>query len=55
MRCKRNRKNWIAIKLDLKKAYNRVNWDFIGTSLLVAGILEFLQKVIMSDIFSSFM
>ncbi|KAA3486895.1 Retrovirus-related Pol polyprotein LINE-1 [Gossypium australe] len=44
MRCKRNGKNWMAIKLDLEKAYDRVSWDFIRASLEVVGVPEFLRK-----------
>ncbi|KAA3465508.1 LINE-1 reverse transcriptase isogeny [Gossypium australe] len=53
MRRKRKGKNWMAIKLDLEKAYSRVSWEFIATSLSAIGIPIFLQKVIMSAISSS--
>ncbi|KAA3459207.1 reverse transcriptase [Gossypium australe] len=55
MRCKRNGKNWMAIKLDLEKAYGRVSWDFISASLEAVGVPEFLRKAIMSAISSSSM
>ncbi|KAA3464882.1 LINE-1 reverse transcriptase isogeny [Gossypium australe] len=55
IRCKRNGKNWVAIKLDLEKAYDRVNWEFINAFLMAVGVPEFLRKVIMSAISSSSM
>ncbi|KAH1097249.1 hypothetical protein J1N35_014170 [Gossypium stocksii] len=50
MRCKRKWRNWMAVKLDLEKAYDRISWDFISISL--AGIPFFLRRVIMSAITS---
>ncbi|KAH1039445.1 hypothetical protein J1N35_041188, partial [Gossypium stocksii] len=47
---KKGGKNWIAIKLDLEKAYDRTSWDFIDATLVAAGIPEFLRKVIVGAI-----
>ncbi|KAA3469259.1 LINE-1 reverse transcriptase isogeny [Gossypium australe] len=55
MRNKQRGKNWMVIKLDLEKAYDRVSWKFIEVSLVAAGIPEKLRKVIMSSISSSTM
>ncbi|KAA3463577.1 LINE-1 reverse transcriptase isogeny [Gossypium australe] len=55
MRCNRKGRQWMAIKLDLEKAYDRVSWEFINTSLTAAGIPLFLRNVIMSAISSSTM
>ncbi|KAA3465252.1 LINE-1 reverse transcriptase isogeny [Gossypium australe] len=55
MHSKRNGKNWMAIKLDLEKAYDRVSWEFIRASLEAVGVPEFLKEVIMSVISSSSM
>ncbi|KAA3478810.1 Beta-glucosidase 46 [Gossypium australe] len=55
MRCKKNGKSWMAIKLDLEKAYDRVSWEFINVSLVAAGVPEFLRRVILSAISSSSM
>ncbi|KAA3459823.1 Retrovirus-related Pol polyprotein LINE-1 [Gossypium australe] len=55
MRSRKAGRNWMAIKLDLKKAYDRISWDFIDASLVAAGIPEFLRKVIMDAISSSTM
>ncbi|KAH1073650.1 hypothetical protein J1N35_025978 [Gossypium stocksii] len=46
---------WMTIKIDLEKAYDRVRWDFINTSLQVADIPTFLINVIMSSISNSSM
>ncbi|KAK5811863.1 hypothetical protein PVK06_027242 [Gossypium arboreum] len=40
-------RNWMAIKLDLEKTYDRISWDFIDMSLVAAGIPEFLRKGIL--------
>ncbi|KAK5792155.1 hypothetical protein PVK06_033269 [Gossypium arboreum] len=50
----KNRK-WMGNKIDLEKAYDRVRWDFIGSSLQAAGIPIFLRNVIMSTISTSTM
>ncbi|MBA0688488.1 hypothetical protein Goari_006272 [Gossypium aridum] len=34
----------MVIKLDLEKVYDRVSWDFIGTSLQAARISDFLRS-----------
>ncbi|KAK5835942.1 hypothetical protein PVK06_011666 [Gossypium arboreum] len=43
-------KKWMAIKIDLEKAYGRVHWDFIEKSIQVVGIPDYLHRVIMSAI-----
>ncbi|KAA3460126.1 reverse transcriptase [Gossypium australe] len=55
MRSRKTGKNWMAIKLDLEKAYDRISWEFIHVSLVAAGIPESLRKVIMNAISSSTM
>ncbi|KAA3453051.1 Retrovirus-related Pol polyprotein LINE-1 [Gossypium australe] len=55
MRCNRKGWKWMAVKLDLEKAYDRVSWDFINASLSAAGIPLFLCNMIMSAISSSTM
>ncbi|KAA3481478.1 Retrovirus-related Pol polyprotein LINE-1 [Gossypium australe] len=55
MRYNRKRRKWMAVKLDLEKAYDRVSWDFINASLIAAEIPLFLRNVIMSAISSSTM
>lgn len=52
IRSKRKGRNWMTLKLDLEKAYDRVSWDFIRASLKVVGIPEFLYSVIMKAITS---
>ncbi|KAH1038645.1 hypothetical protein J1N35_040388 [Gossypium stocksii] len=48
-------RKWMAIKIDLKKSYDRVRWDFINISLQAAGIPSYLSNVIISDISNSTM
>lgn len=48
-------KKWMAVKINLEKAYDRVQWDFIDSSIKAVRILESLQKVIMSGISTSTM
>ncbi|KAA3488057.1 RNA-directed DNA polymerase (Reverse transcriptase) [Gossypium australe] len=55
MRSRKAGKNWMAIKLDLEKAYDGISWEFIHVSLVAAGIPEGLRKVIMNAISSSTM
>lgn len=45
-----NSRKWMAVKIDLKKVYDQVRWDFIDASLQVAGIPDNLRKVIVFDI-----
>ncbi|KAA3462097.1 LINE-1 reverse transcriptase isogeny [Gossypium australe] len=55
MQCNRRGRNWMAIKLDLEKSYNRVSWEFISASMIAARIPIFLRNVTMSAISSSSM
>ncbi|KAA3479951.1 Retrovirus-related Pol polyprotein LINE-1 [Gossypium australe] len=55
MICNRKGRKWMAIKLDLEKAYDRISWDFINATLITAGIPPLLRNVIMSAISSSTM
>ncbi|KAA3460139.1 reverse transcriptase [Gossypium australe] len=55
MRSKRGDKKWMAIKLDLEKAYDRISWKFIEVSMKAAGVPEKIRKVIMGAISSSTM
>lgn len=41
---------WMAVKIDLEKAYDRVRWDFINKSIQATRIPDYLWKVIMSAI-----
>ncbi|XP_052886977.1 uncharacterized protein LOC128295438 [Gossypium arboreum] len=45
MRSRKAGRNWMAIKLDLEKAYDKISWNFIDASLVAAGILEILRKL----------
>ncbi|KAK5785254.1 hypothetical protein PVK06_039821 [Gossypium arboreum] len=48
----RTKKNfqWMEIKIDLEKAYDRVRWDFVEAFLNAACIPSYLIKVIMNAI-----
>lgn len=45
--------HWMAVKIDLEKAYDRVKWDFVKASLKAAGIPSNLIKIIMNAISTS--
>ncbi|KAA3472083.1 Retrovirus-related Pol polyprotein LINE-1 [Gossypium australe] len=40
----KGKKSWVAIKVDIKKAY-RIRWDFIVDTLLDVGILSSLSNI----------
>lgn len=50
MTSKHKNKRWMAIKIDLEKAYDKVRWDFVEASLRATSTPDFLMKVIMSAI-----
>ncbi|KAA3480824.1 Retrovirus-related Pol polyprotein LINE-1 [Gossypium australe] len=50
MRSRKGGNNWMAIKLDLEKAYDRVSWKFIDVSLVAAGIPEGLRKILWNGV-----
>ncbi|KAA3466050.1 reverse transcriptase [Gossypium australe] len=49
IRCasRKEKNGWMAIKVDLEKAYDRFRWDFIEDTLLDVGFLVPLVRVIM--------
>lgn len=34
----KGKRGFMAVKIDLKKAYNRLNWDFVIDSLYLIGL-----------------
>ncbi|XP_055960701.1 uncharacterized protein LOC126667366 [Mercurialis annua] len=55
MRNKKGKESWFAIKVDLEKAYDCLNWKFIEDTLTDVGIPTHMIKVIMHCISSSHM
>lgn len=55
MRRKSRAKGWMAIKIDLEKAYDRIKWHFVKDTLEDIGILEKLVTLIWHCISSSSM
>lgn len=46
MRSKGGKKGWMAIKIDLEKAYDKLNWNFIRDSLEHIGFPEHIIQII---------
>ncbi|GMJ14254.1 hypothetical protein HRI_005094600 [Hibiscus trionum] len=53
MRLKKTKAGWMAIKVDLEKAFDKLCWDFIQDSLEEASIPRSLIRIIMDSITSS--
>lgn len=47
MRKKKSKKDWMITKMDMKKAYDRLNWDFIDDTLSDVGFSQPFIKLIM--------
>lgn len=46
MERKKGKKGVMAIKVDLEKAYDRIQWDFIGETLATIGFEEHFIRII---------
>ena len=55
LRNKKGKKKFMAIKIDLTKAYDMLGWDFINDTLLDVGIPDNIIKVIVDCVSSSIM
>ena len=47
MKLKKGKKGFMAIKIDLEKAYDKLNWDFIVDVLLEIDLPKELRGVIL--------
>ena len=50
---KKGKTGFMALKIDLKKAYDRLEWSFIRDTLILFNIPKYLMDVIMSCVSSS--
>ncbi|KAE8732108.1 hypothetical protein F3Y22_tig00002237pilonHSYRG00293 [Hibiscus syriacus] len=55
MKHKKDKDGWMAIKVDLKKAFDRLRWDFIADTLYEAGFPPTITRLILHCISSSTM
>ncbi|KAL4285122.1 hypothetical protein GQ457_16G012140 [Hibiscus cannabinus] len=53
MSSKKGQGGWMAIKIDLQKAFDRLRWGFIADTLVDAGIPQYLICIILHCITSS--
>lgn len=53
MRSKKGAQGWMMIKVDLEKAYDRLEWSFIRETLLLTGIEMWFVETIMACVSSS--
>ncbi|KAL4342202.1 hypothetical protein GQ457_08G025410 [Hibiscus cannabinus] len=53
MRSKKSKQGWMAIKVDLEKAFGRICWDFLRETLLDVGFPPSLVRIIMHCVSSS--
>lgn len=53
MRIKTGKIGWMAIKVDLEKVHDRLRWCFIEDTLLLAGFLADLIRIIMDCVSST--
>lgn len=47
MRRKQGKGGWLAVKIDLEKSYDRINWSFLEKVLEIVGLEPNLINLIM--------
>ncbi|KAL4351331.1 hypothetical protein GQ457_06G022400 [Hibiscus cannabinus] len=55
MKSKSGQDGWMAVKIDLEKAFDRLRWDFISDTLFEAGLPPTITRLILHCISSSTM
>lgn len=55
IRKKGGKKGWMVVKIDLEKAYDKIDWSFIEEMLTNIGIPGNIQRIIMHCVNSSTM
>lgn len=53
MRNKRGKKEFMAVKINLEKTYDRINWNFLFDTMLEVRLLALLIDVIMTCVRTS--